>query len=176
MNRREFFEKVCLGSIGVIAGTSILSSLDIPTIKASSRKAISGGGREIPLRIEDTPELKEVGGAYHLTIDEIDKDLLVVRTGEDTFLAVDIKCTHKGCEVKYDGKSTFVCPCHDSHFDLNGVPQSGPAKKPLGVYKTSFKDGEVTIHIPDEDEARDSRHDTTVMKRDSVVIDSTKKK
>ena len=174
MNRREFIEKACLGSIGVVAGLSVLSSLDIPTIKASPRAGVFGDTREIPLRLEDTPELKEIGGAYHLTIDEIDKDLLVVRTGDDKFVAVDIKCTHKGCDVKYEDKTNrFVCPCHDSQFDLNGVPKGGPAKKPLGSYKTTFKDGEVTIHIPmDEDAKRDAAPADTMK---SAPVDTTTK-
>jgi cytochrome b6-f complex iron-sulfur subunit len=176
MNRREFIEKACLGSLGTIVGMSVLSALDIPSIQAFAKPSPSGG-KDIPLRLEDTPELKEVGGAYHLTVEDPDKELLIVRLEEEKFIAVDIKCTHKGCDVKYDDKSTmFVCPCHDSKFDLNGVPKSGPAKKPLGVYKTSFKDGEVTIHLPDEDEARDARHDTTIMKMDPIVTDTTKKK
>jgi Rieske Fe-S protein len=171
MNRREFIEKACLGSIGLVAGASILSSFDIPTVKASPRAGIFHGNREIPLRLEDTPELKEVGGAYHLTIDEIDKDLLVVRTGENTFTAVDIKCTHKGCDVKYEDKTNmFACPCHDSKFDINGVPKSGPAKKPLGTYKTTLQNGEVTVHIPVEGDAPEA------MTKDSVAIDSTKGK
>jgi Rieske Fe-S protein len=175
MNRREFIEKACLGSIGVIAGVSALSVFNIPSIKAFPRPGIFDDKREIPLRIEDTPELKEVGGAYHLTIDEIDKDLLVVRTAEDKFVAVDIKCTHKGCDVKYEDKSNrFVCPCHDSQFDINGIPKSGPAKKPLGSYKTTFKDGEVTIHIPiDEDAKRDAAPVDTMK---SAPADTIKKK
>jgi cytochrome b6-f complex iron-sulfur subunit len=155
MNRREFIEKACLGGIGIVAGTSIINSLEIKTLKAFPRSDFFHGNREIPLLLEDTPELQTVGGAYHLQIDEIEKDILVVRTGDDTFLAVDIKCTHKGCDVKYDGAAAtpmFVCPCHDSRFDMNGIPKSGPAKKPLAVYQTSFKNGEVTIQIPVEDD------------------------
>ncbi|MDP4221082.1 MAG: Rieske (2Fe-2S) protein [Bacteroidota bacterium] len=177
MNRREFIEKTCLGGIGLIVGASVLSSLDIPSIKASPRTGLFHGNREIPLRLEDTPELKEVGGAYHLIIEEIDKDLLVVRTGENSFVAVDIKCTHKGCEVKYEDKvNMFVCPCHDSHFDLTGNPKSGPAKKPLGTYRTILKDDEVTIHIPMDGDVPDPDDSTHVQKTDSSGTDSTIKK
>ena len=173
MNRREFIETACLTGVGIIVGTSVLSALDIPTISASPRPGVFHGNREIPLRIDETPQLKEVGGAYHLSIDELDKDLLVVRTAENTFVAVDIKCTHKGCSVKYEEKQhSFVCPCHDSVFDLTGAPKSGPAKKPLGSYSTSFKDGEVTINIPVEGDAPDP----AMMKKDSTAVDTTKKK
>lgn len=178
MKRREFIEKACLTGIGIVAGAGILSSLDISTLKASPRPGIFHGNREIPLRLEDTPELQKVGGAYHLEIEEIEKSVLVVRTGEDTFITVNIKCTHKGCDVKYDETGNkFVCPCHDSQFDINGIPKNGPASKPLGTYKTTLKDGEVIVYIPIEDESPEVVKDSTqVLKADSLSIDTTKKK
>ncbi len=173
MNRREFIEKACLTGIGIVAGTSIINSLGIETLKATPRPGVFHGYREIPLLIADTPELQTVGGAYHLEIDEIDKSLLVVRTGDESFMAIDIKCTHKSCDVAYqDNIKMFVCPCHDSHFDMNGIPQSGPAKKPLGTYKTSFKNGEVTVHIPVDSDIPDAAKDSTVVTKS----DSTQKK
>jgi Rieske Fe-S protein len=172
MNRRKFIEGACLTGIGIVAGTSIINSLGIETLKASPRPGAFHGNREIPLVLADTPELQTVGGAYHLEIDEIDKNLLIARTGEDTFVAVDIKCTHKGCDVAYQnisGKDWFVCPCHDSRFDVNGIPQSGPAKTPIATYKTSFKDGEVTIHIPVEGETTVTIIDSTKISRDTIL-------
>jgi Rieske Fe-S protein len=179
MNRREFIERACLSGLGIVAGTTVLSAFNIPTLKASLRPNMFGAQREIPLLLADTPELQTVGGAYHLSIEEIDKDILVVRTGDDDFTAVDIKCTHKGCEVKYEDKShMFVCPCHDSHFDLDGEAKSGPAKKPLKKYRTSFKDGEITIHVhlDDEPEEKIITDTTRVVKKDSVATDTTKRK
>ena len=170
MNRREFIQGVCLSGIGIVAGTSIINSLGLETLKALPRQGGFHGNREIPLLLADTPDLQTVGGAYHLEIDEIDKNLLIARTGEETFVAVDIKCTHKGCEVKFedakDAKHSpmFACPCHDSKFDMNGKPKNGPATIPLGTYKTSFKDGEVTIHIPLEDDASGMSKDSTLKK------------
>jgi len=156
MNRREFIEKACLSGIAIVGGASILSSLDIATLKAAPRPGVFRGNREVPLVLADTPELQTVGGAYHLEIDEIDKNVLVVRTGDDSFMAIDIKCTHKSCDVAYqDNIKMFVCPCHDSHFDMKGVPKTGPATIPLTTYKTKFKDGEVTVYLPVEDDAAD---------------------
>src|ERR1043165_3362091 len=150
MNRRYFIEQSCLSGLGVIAGLSVLNALEIPTLKAASRM-MPGGNREIPLMLVDTPELEKVGGAYHLQVDEIGANILVVRTGEESFIAVDIKCPHKGCEVAIDTKtnSKFVCPCHGSEFKLTGEVTKGPAKKNLGVYQAKFKDGEGTITFPE---------------------------
>lgn len=164
MDRREFLEKAGLAGFAVIAGSTVLGGLTIPTAKASSRIA-AGGMREVPLRLEDTPELKEIGGMYNLEIEDIDKNLLIGRIGEEEFIAVDIKCTHKGCKVslkmhedpekpKDDEKPFLGCPCHGSTYDLNGNVTGGPSKKPLMKYATSFKDGEVLVKIPLEEETK----------------------
>lgn len=164
MDRRDFLQKAGLAGFAVIAGSSVLGGFTIPTAKASSRIA-AGGIREVPLRLEDTPELKEIGGMYNLEVEDIDKNLLIGRIGEEEFIAVDIKCTHKGCKVslkmhedpekpKDDEKPFLGCPCHGSTYDLNGAVTGGPSKKPLMKYETSFKDGEVLVKIPLEEETK----------------------
>jgi len=43
-------------------------------------------------------------------------------------------CTHLGCVPKYEALAkTFVCPCHNGHFDNNGNPLKGPVSKPLVI-------------------------------------------
>ena len=168
MNRREFIEKSCLSGLAVVVGSTMLGSLGISTVKASSRKSTLSGVREIPLMLEETPELQQVGGAYRLEIEDLDKDILVARTDTDTFIAVDIKCTHKGCLVAYKQEMEktpfFECPCHGSRYDLKGVPINGPAKMPLGTYETKLIEGELIIIIPVDEEdaiappASDSTH------------------
>ena len=38
------------------------------------------------------------------------------------------KCPHQGCTLNYDNdESMFVCPCHNSKFNLDGNCISGPA-------------------------------------------------
>ena len=115
-----------------------------------------------------------------MTIDDLDKEILVVRLGEDTFDAVDIKCPHKGCEVALDSKmmKKFTCPCHGSEFSLKGEVLTGPAKKNLTWYETNFKDGTVTVKIPTTPTAGTPPGDSTLMKPDSSMMkkDSTGKK
>lgn len=51
---------------------------------------------------------------------------------EGGLYAMDAVCTHLGCLVKQaDEGEGFICPCHNSHFDAQGQPESGPATKPL---------------------------------------------
>jgi Rieske Fe-S protein len=168
MNRREFIEKSCLSGLAVVVGGTMLGSLGISTIKAFSRKSTLAGVREIPLMLEETPELQQVGGAYRLEIEDLDKDILIARTDTETFVAVDIKCTHKGCLVAYKQEMEktpfFECPCHGSKFTMEGKPLNGPAKAPLTTYETRLVEGELVISIPVEEEgsiapsATDSTH------------------
>jgi cytochrome b6-f complex iron-sulfur subunit len=55
--------------------------------------------------------------------------LAVVREG-DTFLALDLVCTHLGCTVKAT-EDGFACPCHGSRFEHGGGVVTGPASRPL---------------------------------------------
>ena len=46
------------------------------------------------------------------------------------FTVINTSCTHLGCMVT-PGPDGFACPCHGSHFDLNGNVLNGPAVEPL---------------------------------------------
>jgi len=45
--------------------------------------------------------------------------------------ALDAVCTHLGCLVEPAEQGGFRCPCHDSRFDAQGRPETGPATRPL---------------------------------------------
>jgi Rieske Fe-S protein len=44
---------------------------------------------------------------------------------------MDAVCTHLGCLVEPGAEEGFICPCHDSRYDAQGRPESGPATKSL---------------------------------------------
>lgn len=50
----------------------------------------------------------------------------------------DVRCTHMGCILNIDEKNKkFVCPCHNSEFNMEGKRLKGPAKRDLDIL--SFK-------------------------------------
>lgn len=52
------------------------------------------------------------------------------RDGE--LIAMSTVCPHLGCAIDYDEEGKrFVCPCHDSFFDLDGVQTEGPSPRSM---------------------------------------------
>jgi Rieske Fe-S protein len=182
MNRRNFLQTLT----GVaIAGAAIdLSS--VRSISAKSR-VVAPDVREVPINLEDNPDLKPVGGTYHLTVDDMEREILVVHTKPNEYIAVDIKCKHRGCDINYEAADKkFVCPCHGSEYDLTGANLKGPAKEPLNYYHAELKGNEVIVTVYGANDpvpansvrpkAAPVQIDTTAVKSDSTIKpDSTKK-
>jgi cytochrome b6-f complex iron-sulfur subunit len=70
----------------------------------------------------------------------------IVRLGDGGFLAVYHRCTHLGCTVPWDSTAQkFICPCHNSQFDQQGVVENPPAPHPLDLFALAIEDGEVKV-------------------------------
>jgi cytochrome b6-f complex iron-sulfur subunit len=65
---------------------------------------------------------------------------------ESGFSALSLTCTHLGCTVEQK-KDEFICPCHGSHFDLDGKLLHGPAAQPLVSLRIeTTEDGKLILH------------------------------
>ncbi len=133
-NRRDFiktsFKTIAIGSLA-------LSNLDIKRLLAGTdENSIPAVARVINL--SDYPDLANVGGSA--TIGKV----MVIRVGQSKFIAINMVCTHKKCDVDYTG-SGFECPCHGSAFDKYGKVLNGPATKNLRSYKTTYNAEENTL-------------------------------
>jgi cytochrome b6-f complex iron-sulfur subunit len=63
-------------------------------------------------------------------------------------LAVNPKCTHKGCVVNWvAAEKKYGCPCHDSDFAADGKVLKGPATKPLATYPVKIVGNQVLVKI-----------------------------
>ncbi len=64
--------------------------------------------------------------------------MFIIAKNEIPTKVLDSHCTHMGCIVNFDSKiNEFICPCHGSRYNINGINIKGPTKKPL--YTESFK-------------------------------------
>ncbi len=68
------------------------------------------------------------------------------RLQDGGFLAMSLKCTHLGCSVIWNEENgEFICPCHASSFDKNGVVMNPPAPRPLDIYPVIIEEGLVKV-------------------------------
>ena len=78
------------------------------------------------------------------------KEVAVLRnpSNPQKLIAVNPKCTHQGCDVKWvAGEKRYTCPCHSSNFEANGDVINGPATKPLAAYPAKIVGTQVLVKI-----------------------------
>jgi Rieske Fe-S protein len=61
--------------------------------------------------------------------------ILVLEDSGGELHALDAKCTHEGCTVRYrPGDAIIWCACHNGRFDLRGRVLAGPPPRPLAQH------------------------------------------
>lgn len=139
INRRDFLKKSIKTAA---AGALAFSSLDVMELIAATENTYESNGTvEKIINLSDYPALSKAGG-YAMITDTV----LVIRKSASKFIAINITCTHKKCDVDYNG-SSFECLCHGSTYDGNGKVTQGPATKNLKTYKTTYNSEENTLKI-----------------------------
>lgn len=72
----------------------------------------------------------------------------VLEHTETGFSAMSLTCTHLGCTVEQDGDG-YLCPCHGSHYNADGLVEHGPATEPLPSLEVNLlEDGRLEISLP----------------------------
>ena len=59
-----------------------------------------------------------------------DQKTVLRRQSETEIAAISLVCTHLGCTVNVV-ETGFLCPCHGSQYDTDGIVVGGPAPKTL---------------------------------------------
>lgn len=135
--RREFLVKSALlagGLILTVTGAAKASSLLSPFA-------------DVVVPIDDKSPLNKVGGSQ--IVDSTAGNIIIVRTGEASFVAFSAVCTHKRGLVEYDPASKkFECPKHHSIFDgATGKVLDGPADSPLASHPATGTAKSVTVTV-----------------------------
>lgn len=140
-SRREFLTTVGKGALTVAIAAPVSSS------------AFGWGKPPAPMQpiLIDTakPEfeaLQKVGG-FVTVPDPTNKKcpIIVVRSSDTDVTAFSSKCTHMGCAVAPAEGGTFVCPCHNSKFDMQGNVIGGPAKSSLKHFTAALGGPTITV-------------------------------
>jgi menaquinol-cytochrome c reductase iron-sulfur subunit len=70
-----------------------------------------------------------------------------VRNDAGKVTAFSPTCTHLGCAYHWEADAkTFICPCHDSVFDVSGKVMGGPAPRPLDRLIVEIANGKVLVN------------------------------
>jgi Rieske Fe-S protein len=122
ISRRDLTKFMALTSMAFVAGHFYLAGA------GTFRRPLVFERRAIA-RVDDVP----VGGSLVFSYPEPADQRVLVRLGEEHFVAYDQKCTHLLCPVfprVEDG--VLHCPCHNGYFDIaDGRPIAGPPQRPL---------------------------------------------
>ncbi|MGK0358921.1 MAG: nitrite reductase/ring-hydroxylating ferredoxin subunit [Bradymonadia bacterium] len=99
-----------------------------------------GAGFDFDLSQGKFAPLTAVDGV--VAIDE-GRPILLIRTAQDTIVALNRICTHTQCDMAPDKFGVWrdgrlQCTCHDSFFDAEGKVLSGPAPRDLTRYAVDF--------------------------------------
>jgi cytochrome b6-f complex iron-sulfur subunit len=127
-NRRAFFTKIGLGSLGIAAaGTAVFSYEYLsPNVLYEPSVVINAG--------------KPESFALNSVTMDVASGIYLVRADEGYF-ALNAVCTHLGCLTSWNQDLGIIaCPCHGSKFKRTGEKMEGPAPKPLPWLKTWVSD------------------------------------
>ncbi len=74
-----------------------------------------------------------VGGVKLFTYPTPQDRCIMVRTGENAYVAYSQKCTHLSCAVYFSPEhDRLECPCHEGYFSIaDGSVLQGPPARPL---------------------------------------------
>ena len=133
--RRDFAKFLVLTSLAFVVGQGWIAFENLLR-KRTGRPPV----RHI-VRADAVPP----GGAVTFAYPGPTDPCILVRTGEDRFLAYSQKCTHLSCAVTPRlSENCFHCPCHNGFFDLaTGAPTAGPPRRPLPRIALEMRDGEL---------------------------------
>lgn len=135
ISRREFTGKIWTG-LGIIAGLEVLG-LSFSFLFSSKNTDAENNLKSVG-NVQDIPHNSVIpfrNGKFYL-----------VRMGDGGIIALSLACTHLGCSITWDPEENkFLCPCHASHFNIEGEVLSPPAPRPLDYYPVIIEDGLVKV-------------------------------
>jgi cytochrome b6-f complex iron-sulfur subunit len=78
--------------------------------------------------------------------DQLSSENFVKGADGSYWVALYQRCVHLGCTVPFrDDCNSFKCPCHGSHYNVDGEYLDGPAPRSLDRFGMSFSGLDVII-------------------------------
>jgi Rieske Fe-S protein len=134
VTRRQFTKFLTLASLGMFVGNVWIVAKAYFTKKPVYPTAEVAALGEIPVR-----------GVKLFTYPTPQDNCILVRTGEEEYVAYSQKCTHLSCAVYYSANNDRLeCPCHQGFFSIkDGSVLQGPPPRPLPQIVLEREDGKL---------------------------------
>jgi cytochrome b6-f complex iron-sulfur subunit len=134
INRRRFFQKLGLGSLGIAGGGTVAFAYQYlePNVLYEPSPVVNLG--------------KPERYALNSVMLDVNSGIYIIHSQEG-FFSLSAVCTHLGCLTTWQPEIDMItCPCHGSKFNRDGAVVEGPAPKPLPWLKMWMNDdGELMV-------------------------------
>jgi Rieske Fe-S protein len=122
VTRRQFTKFLTLASLGMFVGNLWILAKSRLTKTPAFLTVEVAEINEIPVR-----------GMKLFTYPTPQDHCIMIRTGEEEYVAYSQKCTHLSCAVYYSAQNDRLeCPCHQGFFSArDGSVLQGPPPRPL---------------------------------------------
>ncbi len=153
IHRREFLQQgatvVTVVSVCLCGLNGCATYTGISETPAAQPDAIAYDGAVLSIDLATEPMLQQIGGAVKVRNADMPDGLIIARVAENQYAVASLLCTHRGVELEYDhDKARFRCPSLGSSvFNLEGVRESGMARRPLNSYETAVEAGRLKIRV-----------------------------
>jgi menaquinol-cytochrome c reductase iron-sulfur subunit len=132
--RRDFLTRIILGIAGLI-GLGLAVPLAGYTILPTLRKRTEPWSELGPLRRLEVDRPKEFEIVRSVVSGWMKSDSVrsvwAFKRPDGEIVVFSPLCPHLGCGFQWGDDGRFLCPCHNSVFDLSGRVLGGPAPRPL---------------------------------------------
>ncbi len=171
LSRRHFLHRSILAVWGLSATAAVAGALDMlyPNLTGQFGAVLNVGKKaKMPAAIPTNFKLGQAGVFYfqnaktymiHLAkethfllngtnlTDQLVSETVVKDSDGSYWIAVYQRCVHLGCTVPFrDDCDSFKCPCHGSHYNVDGEYLDGPAPRSLDRFIFSFQGEDVLVN------------------------------
>ena len=186
LSRRRFLRRSMLAVWGVSTVAAVAGALDFsyPTLSGDFGSSLVVGKKTDFKAVTPDKFQLEIAGVYHRPVARtyvihmapetpflqgggdlhalLDNEFILKDSDGSYWLALYQKCVHLGCTVPFrDSCISFKCPCHGSHYNVDGEYLDGPAPRSLDRFRMSFESGNVVVNTGDLNSTVQQPEDTT---------------
>ena len=170
--RRRFLRRSMLAVRGLSATAAVAGALDMlyPNLAGQFGSTITVGKKtDFPPASKLTDFQLNVKGVFyqqsaktyiiHLGADtqfllsgtllqnQLDSESIVKDSDGSYWASLYQKCVHLGCTVPFRNDcNSFKCPCHGSHYNVDGEYLDGPAPRSLDRFSLAFSGTDVNVN------------------------------